>query len=110
MDIVPIDPRDATAEVNKPTYRVEIISRDRNAIATWRLTNAQDANEVFKWAEAEKEDGSVVVHVESYDHLNQGVTLLRILGVSYGEGCIEGEYPSGAKPPSKSSAELSGSD
>lgn len=83
MDVTLIDPRDATAEVDSPTYRVEIVSRDRSRIATWRISGAQDLCEVVAWSESEKGDGSAVIHVE-YALSGGGVTLLRVHGVPYG--------------------------
>lgn len=83
MDVTLIDPRDATAEVDSPTYRVEIVSRDRSRIATWRISGAQDLCEVLAWSESEKGDGSAVIHVESAAS-GEGVTLLRVHGVPYG--------------------------
>ena len=83
MDVTLIDPRDATGEVDSPTYRVEIVSRDRSRIDTWRISGARDVGEVLAWAESEKGDGSAVIHVESLA-AGDGLTLLRVYGVPYG--------------------------
>ena len=83
MDVTLIDPRDAKAEVDSPTYRVEIISRDRSRIGTWRVSGAQDLHEVLAWSESEKGDGSAVIHVESRAS-GGALTLHRVHGVPYG--------------------------
>ena len=83
MDIALIDPRDATAEVDSPTYRVEIVSRDKSSISTWRVSGARDLCEVLAWTESEEGDGSAVIHVESRSS-GDGLTLHRVYGVPYG--------------------------
>lgn len=86
MNVTLIDPRDATSEVDSPNYRVEIISTDRSRIDTWRITGARDVREVLDWAEAQRGDGSTVVHIETQDPQRHGLTLLRVDGVPYGRG------------------------
>ena len=82
MEVTLIDSRDATAEVYRPTYRVEIISIDGSRIDTWRLSGAEDFGEVLAWAETEKGNGSTVIHVEA--PTGEQLTLLRLHGVPYG--------------------------
>ncbi len=82
MDVTLIDPRDATTEFDNPTYRVEIIAIDRSRIDTWRISGADDFSDVRAWAEAEKGDGSAVIHLEV--ETGSGLALLRLDGVSHG--------------------------
>ena len=84
MDVKLIDPRDATAEIDDPIFRVEIISSDRSRIDTWRISGARDFRDVEAWAAGEKGDGSVVIHVEV--QTGAGLTLVRLHGVPYGHG------------------------
>lgn len=88
MDVSLIDPRDATAEFDDPTYRVEIISSDRSRIDTWRISGARDFREVWTWAETEKGNGSLVIHVEVQS--DSGLSLVRLYGVPYGHGAAGG--------------------
>jgi len=88
MDVTLIDPRDATAEIDDPTFRVEIISGDRSRIDTWRISGARDFRDVWTWADNEKGDGSVVIHVEV--RTDSGLTLVRLHGVPYGQGHGDG--------------------
>lgn len=84
MDVTLIDPRDASTELDRPTYRVEIISLDRGRIDTWRISGARNFEDVWAWTEAEKADGSAVIHVEV--QTDSGLMLLRLHGVPYGHG------------------------
>lgn len=87
MNAASIDPRDATAQVDRPNYRVEIISEDRSRIDTWRIIGARDVREVLDWALAERGTGTTVVHIEAQDCLSHhGVALYRVDGISYGHG------------------------
>ena len=90
MDASLIDERDATGEVECPNYRVEIISRDRGRIDTWRIIGARDVREVLDWAQANRGTGTTVVHVEARDELNPGVVLHRVDGIPYGHGQDQG--------------------
>lgn len=93
MDVILIDPRDATAELDNPTYRVEIVSRDRSRIDTWRISGARDFEEVSAWAETRKGDGSAVIHVEVQTF--PGLALVRLQGVPYGHESGDGTPASG---------------
>ena len=93
MEVTRIDPRDATAEVDNPTYRVEIISSDRSRIDTWRISGARDVAEVSAWADAQKGAGSAVIHVEVQSDF--GLELIRLHGVPYGHGRGDGTPATG---------------
>lgn len=93
MEVTLIDPRDATAELDSPTYRVEIISSDRSRIETWRISGARDFTEVSAWADARKSDGSAVIHVEV--RTDSGLELVRLNGVPYGHGTGDGTPATG---------------
>lgn len=51
MEVTLIDPRNATAELDNPTYRVKIIAADRSRIDTWRIAGARGYGDVSSWAE-----------------------------------------------------------
>ncbi len=86
MDASLVDPRDATGEVDNPTYRVDIVSQDGNRIDTWRIAQARDVRDVLAWSEERRGDGSAVIHVEVHDARSGGVTLLRLSGAPHGRG------------------------
>jgi hypothetical protein len=92
VDAEEIDPRYATGVVELPAYRVECWATgttlvdghpSERACWTWRLTSAQDVQEVLSWVDSNQLDREAVVYVEhpALDASGQrDLTLLRILG------------------------------
>jgi hypothetical protein len=87
-----IDPRDATSEVDEPTYRVQFWKRT-DAEASYRVRGAGDVLEVLAWAERQQREQLVglgdgrfpadrfLVFAEAEDELNPpGLELIRVFG------------------------------
>ena len=58
MRAVPIDPEDATGELDPARYRVLLWNRPRDATSSWQLdewevVQARDVIEVIEWAESQ---------------------------------------------------------
>lgn len=80
MDIRLIDPRDATAEVDEPVYRVEVRSADESKIDTYRLSDVVDVSEVIEWSSRFDDTSVVLLYVEVHDSGLDALTLIRLLG------------------------------
>jgi hypothetical protein len=96
-DAIRIDPRDATTEIDDPTYRVEFGERAGQAVDTWRLTGGPDVEAVLRWAREQASGRSVTAYVEYAT--GDEVLLLRLLGrpsaaapsgqAAFGEGPVQ---------------------
>ncbi|WP_432537254.1 hypothetical protein [Kineococcus arenarius] len=90
MDVVGVDPRDISWEVDQPVYRVYFWGRpgrdEAGACDERRVSGAGDVEEVLRWARGCAEERVFVVYVETSDGEEQG--LLRLYGrdPSVGDG------------------------
>lgn len=71
-----IDPRDAEAEIESPTYRVTFAD-SHGATEEWRLTGCHNVLEVIAWAKAEAHRRSYWLDAEWPTSI--GVGLVRLL-------------------------------
>lgn len=76
MRVKQVDPRDATWEVLRPAHRVYFWSAD-GAVSDEREVAGADADEVIRWAEANRNgrDYSLYVRVDV-----DGIGLVRLMG------------------------------